>query len=448
MYATKRKFHNILSSLTGNGSTTSLSGVRQSTNASTTTLPADIESRSKKRRVIARPRSEIASRADRPKTSDAPAAAATQSSLEHKPVPNYAPWDRNQFLQRLKTFRHVDKWSAKPTAVNEVQWARRGWSCVGKEMVRCVGGCGKEALVKLETERSSKIQHMEEGENEEDEGWDVGVGEEIVRRYADMIITEHDESCLWRVRGCDETIYRLPLARPPISLAALGARYTSLVAMAGDLPSTLSTPDTLDIQHLTKQVPIEFLHSYSPSPLAAESPLSPNKTLNHGALILALFGWQAETGHIAGLATCEACFRRLGLWLFKVKPSEDASMSRLDVVGEHREYCPWINSIWQNGGSSPKKQKADISDQKPGWEILVRVLEGALHLQLQVDDPAAAPSLLRSDNNKASGDIVARGRSENTASRDEQDNERWARLKKLKKVFDVRSRKKAASKAL
>ena len=171
MYATKRKFHNILSSLTSNAPTSSLSSLRQPTNASTTTLPADIESRSKKRRVGPRPRPEIASRAERPKTSHGPVVEDVHSSPESKPVPNYAPWDRNQFLQRLKTFRHVDKWSAKPPTVNEVQWAKRGWSCVGRERVRCVGGCGKEVLVKLEAEEPNDGRDEEGGENE----WNVGV---------------------------------------------------------------------------------------------------------------------------------------------------------------------------------------------------------------------------------------------------------------------------------
>ncbi|KAH0559079.1 hypothetical protein GP486_004340 [Trichoglossum hirsutum] len=445
MYATKRKFHNILNSLTSNASTTSLPGVRQSTNASTTTLPADVESRSKKRRVLARPRSEIVSRTDRPQTShttSAAATAATESSLESKTIPNYAPWDRNHFLQRLKTFRHVDKWSAKPAAVNEVQWAKRGWSCVGKERVRCVKGCGKEVLVKLEAERSTDDQG---DKNEEDDEWKFGVDEEIARRYANMIITEHDESCPWRIRGCDETIHRLSLARPQTSLTALAARYASFVATAGDLPSTLSTPHTPDIQQLTKQVPMEFLLPYLPSP-PAERLQPSDKTLNSEAFILALFGWQAETGHIAGLATCEACFRRLGLWLFKANASEDAPMNRLDVIGEHREYCPWVSSLSQSGDGSPRKSLPDIDGQKAGWEILVRVLQGALHLQSRSDYRVAASSLPGGGtNDEAGGDRVAKGRNNEAASlasRDEQDKERWAKLKKLKKVFDVKSRKR------
>ncbi|KAI9781745.1 MAG: hypothetical protein M1839_005738 [Geoglossum umbratile] len=452
MYATKRKFHNILNSLTSNASTASLSSLRQSTNASTTTLPADIESRPKKRRVNTRPRSEIVSQTERPKTSHGPATADIQSSSELKPVPNYAPWDRNQFLQRLKTFRHVDKWSAKPPVANEVQWAKRGWSCVGKERVRCIGGCGREVLVKLEAGGSSSSQDKEGNDSEEEE-LNVGVDEEIARRYASMIVTEHEESCLWRVRGCDadnsdriETIYRLPLASPPISLAALNARYASLVPMAGDLPSNLSTPDTLDIRRLAKQVPVEFLLSYSPSSPTAESSQSSETVLNDEAFVLALFGWQAEVGHITGLVTCEACFRRLGLWLFKGRTPEDASMSRLDVINEHRDYCPWVNSLSQSGGGgSSKKPKTDVNGQKAGWEVLVRALQGALHLQLQYDDPAS-PSLPGGSTGDATYEgNAAKGRNEEAASvmsRDEQDKERWARLKKLKKVFDVRGRKK------
>jgi hypothetical protein len=215
--------------------------------------------------------------------------------------------------------------------------------------------------------------------------------------------------------------------------------------MAGDLPSTLSTPHNPDIQDLVKQVPMEFLLSYHPSP-PTERLQSSDKALNPEAFVLALFGWQAETGHIAGLATCEACFRRLGLWLFKAKTPEDALMSRLDVIGEHREYCPWVNSLSQSGGGSSRKSLLDINDQKSGWETLLRVLQGALHLRSRSDDPAAAPSFPGSDtNNEAVWDRVASGQGKEAASlvsRDEQDKERWARLKKLKKVFEVKSRKR------
>jgi Rsm1-like len=248
-----------------------------------------------------------------------------------------------------------------------------------------------------------------------------------------------------------ETIYRLPLASPPVSLAALSARYVSLISMAGDLPSNLSAPDDLDTLRLAKQVPIEFLLPYLPSSSAAESLQGSDAALNHEAFVLALFGWQAETGHIAGLATCEACFRRLGLWLFKAKTPEDASMSRLDVIGEHRDYCPWVNSLSQNGGGSSKNSNTDSSDHRAGWEVLLRALKGALHLYSQSGNAAAPLSSPKSNTSdatyEANNTTDQTEKAASMMSRDEQDKERWARLKKLKKVFEVRNRRKGAVRA-
>jgi hypothetical protein len=104
---------------------------------------------------------------------------------ETKGYASYAPWDRDAFLYRLGTFRFVDKWSAKPTAVNEVAWARRGWVCIAKNRVRCTT-CRNELLVKVESDDEQTEQ-----------------GRAVVERYQDMIVTEHDESCLWRKRGSD-----------------------------------------------------------------------------------------------------------------------------------------------------------------------------------------------------------------------------------------------------
>ncbi len=63
--------------------------------------------------------------------------------------PNFVPWDRDRFLERLETFRKVDRWSPKPSAINEVEWAKRGWSCTDVMRVACVGGCGHSVVVKF-----------------------------------------------------------------------------------------------------------------------------------------------------------------------------------------------------------------------------------------------------------------------------------------------------------
>lgn len=118
-------------------------------------------------------------------------------------LPNFAPWDRGQFLERLQTFRQVDKWMGKPEKINEVQWAKRGWSCVGKDRVGCVGGCGKEVVVKLEEDW--KEQEEDECAEEKDQEWREGARAQLIDKYAALITTEHEGGCLWRRRGCDGT---------------------------------------------------------------------------------------------------------------------------------------------------------------------------------------------------------------------------------------------------
>ena len=131
--------------------------------------------------------------------------AASPSKEERKP-PNFAPWDRGRFLERLKSYRHVDKWLGKPDKINEVEWAKRGWSCVGKETVRCVGGCDKEVVIKLEDDTPRKLTEKEEGsaeaEDDEDE-WREDAQKQLVEKYAAMISNAHDAGCLWKRRGCD-----------------------------------------------------------------------------------------------------------------------------------------------------------------------------------------------------------------------------------------------------
>ena len=208
---TKRKFHRILDSIS-NTSSTSLAQ-KNGSNASTTTLPATLESPAKKIRV-ARPQSAYA-----PSTSQIALAHAQEIRVSPKSVkltapceeqtkPYFTPWDRARFLERLKTFRHVDKWMSKPEKINEVQWAKRGWICVGKERVHC-SGCSREVVVQIEGGHSGPASVEEnDGHDEfEEDDWRAAALEQLVEKYAEMIITEHEEGCLWRVRGCDGKLH-------------------------------------------------------------------------------------------------------------------------------------------------------------------------------------------------------------------------------------------------
>lgn len=250
-----------------------------------------------------------------------------------------------------------------------------------------------------------------------------------------------------------DTIYRLPLAHQATTLNGLRLRYESLVAIYSDLPSTLSTPPsfTLSASHRLSQVFHPSVANSTTSPATPPSDSSPPIPINHEALILALFGWQAEPSQISGLVSCPACFRRLGLWLFKSPtPPASPSMTRLDVLTEHRDYCPWINPNSQSLGTStpdtqqPHQPRSSTSGLA-GWEILLRVVNNHAQLLRAGITSRPAPSwgpdpagVYGDGESEGARSGSAAGESGDAKARDARDSERWAKLKKLKQVFHVK----------
>src|SRR5579859_3947834 len=64
-----------------------------------------------------------------------PSLSRTQSQSKLSPAPStptqrnlssFAPWDRDQLVSRLSTFKNV-LWSQLPDELGELEWARRGW---------------------------------------------------------------------------------------------------------------------------------------------------------------------------------------------------------------------------------------------------------------------------------------------------------------------------------
>lgn len=211
---TKRKFYKILDTIS-NCSSESLVSAHDKYNASTTTLPASSDPQAKKAR-LARPTSAYTSPSTRVMATST--AATRPSSMiqqrtsvtmpEERKVSNFTPWNRGRFLKRLKTYRLVERWGSKHERIGEVQWAKRGWSCVGKDRVRCVGGCEREVVIVLETSREEKenVGEMtaEEEENKEDEDeWRQKAQQQLVEKYSEMIVTAHEGGCPWRKLGCD-----------------------------------------------------------------------------------------------------------------------------------------------------------------------------------------------------------------------------------------------------
>ena len=229
------------------------------------------------------------------------------------------------------------------------------------------------------------------------------------------------------------TIQRLNLTHPTTSLQALRVRYESFARPEIRLPTSLRIPPSLPLDDLSKQSTSFFNQSLD----TTNAP--DNLILKKEALMLALFGWQAETEHDLKIATCNACFRRLGLWLYLPRENANGSsggdkqsiMSRLDLIEEHRPYCPWINALSQNGDILPPGCSSE-SARLAGWEILVKVVQNIRHTSKEYSDV----EIPTSTGSPTSADTYL-----DKAVRDAHDQERWARIRNLKQVFRVKRAK-------
>lgn len=125
------------------------------------------------------------------------AAMASSPSAPRK-TPNFQPHSQEHFLSRVKTFADVKKWTTKPDAISEIEWAKRGWSCDAWNTVACKGGCEKRVAVKLYPKRKDA-----DGKAiEMSEDFAAEVDDKLVERYREIIKTGHAADCLWRKRGC------------------------------------------------------------------------------------------------------------------------------------------------------------------------------------------------------------------------------------------------------
>lgn len=268
----------------------------------------------------------------------------------------------------------------------------------------------------------------------------------LVDKYVELIVTSHDENCLWRKRGCDDSIFKLPLNHAPTTLQTLRERYDELCLRRDTLPYefNLKLPPNFDLDAIISYLPPDFFTN-PPPPIT-------DMTLNKVALTLALFGWQGHThtrlGLQLGSISCTACFRVLGLWLFKsksVSPEgvelEGAVVDCLNVTKEHRDYCPWSNAVSQNGtGKSSTSLLA-------GWEVVQRVLKNECYLkhsgqkrQETIVRPVTAGSM-GSEESSGQGRLEAEEETE-SKEREVKDKERWARLRRVKSLFDTKGGKK------
>lgn len=278
----------------------------------------------------------------------------------------------------------------------------------------------------------------------------------LVDKYVELMVSSHQQDCLWKKRGCDDSLLRISFANANTTLEALRKRYDELCSRQPFLPYefNLRLPHELVLDQVLKHLPPHFF--------SQPAPVGGSEAPNRPALALALSGWQGLTnpkiGAVPNSASCGTCLRRLGLWMFKSKEVDDdgkilveAPMDHLDPIREHRFFCPWKNADAQIRTSHPDK------DPLPAWQVLLQMLKNESDLRgfysksrarkntvtatvTDVDGNDEPVSLSMDDGPDLS--IRSFDDKQEEADREAKDKERWARLRKVKSLFDTKASKK------
>ena len=366
--------------------------------------------------------------------------------------PNFSPWSHETFLARLKTFSSVSQWHPKPDAIGEVEWVKRGWVCVHVNTVACRGGCEKRVVVGLdsskpkqrtdrdvanEASKTNSSNEVRDTSDDEDGAEALEVG--LIERYKGLIIDGHSGTCLWRRAGCKDDIYRLPIVRPSVWQLELRQRFHSLLKIGDAIelvktkPSELTGPTVPTPEKLLTELPKDVLGQYQASRSASQR-----------AIEIAMHGWHGSSISGNQLLHCDACFQRIGLWMYQhdYRPTRssasdiDEQSSTLDLVELHRDHCPWRN---------PQTQKVTGSlSGLNACQILQRVAATCVRDHRRRSDQHADPREIEPDGESADETTVVETP---VLSREEvarRDKERESRLQKLKSLFSVKRRSKVA----
>jgi Rsm1-like len=239
------------------------------------------------------------------------------------------------------------------------------------------------------------------------------------------------------------TIHRLQISNPDNAINALRGRYLKISKIQEQLPAqeTIEIPKQLSLKEVIDILPPGFLNSLpQKDPKGHDSQKSDGQgseqnTIDERPFAFAFFGWDVVKDGSSGLLECRACFRRLGLWLYKPKEEgKEAIYEKLPVHSEHMDYCPWINGLAQSG-TGPTDRPEDLLS---GWQILAQGIRTKHRRRVK-----ASASATPSENTAADPDTLSFD-SADEASQRAKDREWWSKLRRVREALHVKGPKKTS----
>ncbi|KAF9144884.1 hypothetical protein BGX30_011104 [Mortierella sp. GBA39] len=251
----------------------------------------------------------------------------------------YLPWSRDQFHERLETFK-PSTWFDKPKLVNAVECAKRGWINKGDDRLECCGGCGGVVIVRID-QIGEKPSPSTDSSSQDAENSHTADDFDLDDTLPDL--------------DAEYSIYKFPVLSHSHARKEFVDRAKELEKMKDD-PLTESTRHPLTVEEVEKLAGL----------FAGEAETK--------LLILSLFGWRAtETPKVLA---CEAChtrcthiasfgFRKTGVKddddYDDMSMDDDGEEASFDTVQAHKWYCYWVDPE-----HNEKKQV--------GWRIFYRSL--------------------------------------------------------------------------
>lgn len=251
------------------------------------------------------------------------------------------------------------------------------------------------------------------------------------------------------------TIQHLPLTNYENALSGLYARYTNISKMGDKLPANdiIETPEGLDLDLVIKGLPQEWFKATDAAAPESGEPVtngdiqgpaesahptqSKSQSANRAALALALLGWDAASDGTAGLVGCSACFRRLGLWMYKPKDNGDVTVyTSLNVADEHMDYCPWIDKSAQSGTGRANEKTAELH---AGWQLVAEAVKVKHRRTLRTMASTDVLSAEATIPNEAAEE------EENPEAKKKAEREWWAKIRRVRQVLTTKSPKRKSA---
>ncbi|KAI9012556.1 C3HC zinc finger-like-domain-containing protein [Phycomyces nitens] len=238
-------------------------------------------------------------------------------------------YDRNEFLDRLKTYPGIYIYSRRP--VSAIECAKNGW-CYEKTvesqdnyvgMLSCNDCKGTLAVIDLSPHDPSHPQVSR-----------------ITAIYEEGLKAYHEEGCFWRLSRCNDYVNSFPITTYKEALEILCTQGKLLYSQRDILPAIVDPLDKYQ-RRAVNQVAQHYEYNKDEPMTGAADP----------ALITAytfpLYGWKLKSTSVPYIQ-CDSCFQRHSL-------SQETKADPFDVIKEHRPNCPWVSStdslIYRPGSS-------------------------------------------------------------------------------------------------